>query len=505
MNSKFPLHEAASSGNLDAVRQLIEQGVNVNATDKNNGWPPLFYAVAHISLSSSLEICFALLRNGASITQRNKHDKSTVLHVLGNQLDAALSIQASECWELLIRAGAKIDAQNKFGETPLHYCALRNNIPALKLLLQLGAKPNSRNKKKETPLHYATRNGFSEAIDILTSFGSNLENVGAHGSAAVNFDQSFFRDVPADVQSDILSYLSPPDLCCVARTCKLLSETASLDEIWQQHCSYSWLSRKTTKKLSWKTLYLEWIRSLTKSAQTEKVEKLRRQLSQSSLPPSYAKDWDYLFKILVIGDNGTGKTSLIWGTDSETVDFKMKTIQLLGQRVKLQIWDSPRLEPHRNRCSSFYRGAHAYIIVYDTTDLKSYRNVALWFNELDRYGSEKGLRVLAGTKCDLKEARQVPKDAWREFEESTTNFEFFMETSAKEEINIDELLVNTGKCIFDQVNGSQLFTRLPVYVPSVVDFERMTDPALALKIIQSLGDALPQQSYEHSTSRCSLQ
>jgi len=132
-------------------------------------------------------------------------------------------------------------------------------------------------------------------------------------------------------------------------------------------------------------------------------------------------DYDYLFKLLLIGDSGVGKSCLLLRFSDDTytdsyistigVDFKIRTIELDGKTIKLQIWDTAGQERFRTITSSYYRGAHGIIVVYDCTDLESFNNVKQWLEEIDRYACENVNKLLVGNKCDLtsKKSRQLPK------------------------------------------------------------------------------------------------
>lgn len=126
---------------------------------------------------------------------------------------------------------------------------------------------------------------------------------------------------------------------------------------------------------------------------------------------------DYLFKLLLIGDSGVGKSCLLlrFADDTYTesyistigVDFKIRTIDLDGKTIKLQIWDTAGQERFRTITSSYYRGAHGIIVVYDCTDQETFNNVKQWLEEIDRYACDNVNKLLVGNKCDLHTKKVV--------------------------------------------------------------------------------------------------
>jgi Ras-related protein Rab-1A len=157
-------------------------------------------------------------------------------------------------------------------------------------------------------------------------------------------------------------------------------------------------------------------------------------------------DYDYLFKILIIGDSGVGKSCILLRFAEDTfsehyistigVDFKIRTIEQDGKHIKLQIWDTAGQERFRTITSSYYRGAHGIMVVYDVTDPESFDNVKQWITEIQRYGSESVTKLLIGNKTDLEERRIVSTEAGREYAKIMGID--FVETSAKDANNIDQ-------------------------------------------------------------------
>ncbi|KAF3962022.1 hypothetical protein ACB098_10G037700 [Castanea mollissima] len=157
-------------------------------------------------------------------------------------------------------------------------------------------------------------------------------------------------------------------------------------------------------------------------------------------------EYDYLFKLLLIGDSGVGKSCLLlrFADDSYLdsyistigVDFKIRTVEQDGKTIKLQIWDTAGQERFRTITSSYYRGAHGIIVVYDVTDQESFNNVKQWLNEIDRYASENVNKLLVGNKSDLTANKVVSYETAKAFADEIGIP--FMETSAKNATNVEQ-------------------------------------------------------------------
>jgi len=158
------------------------------------------------------------------------------------------------------------------------------------------------------------------------------------------------------------------------------------------------------------------------------------------------KEYDHLFKLLIIGDSGVGKSCLLLRfsddvfTDSFIstigVDFKIKTITIDGQRVKLQIWDTAGQERFRTITSSYYRGAHGIIVVFDVTNQVSFNNITKWLQEIDTFAGSHVQKLLVGNKCDLVDDRKVPSESGEELAKKLQIP--YVETSAKNSTNVDK-------------------------------------------------------------------
>jgi Ras-related protein Rab-1A len=124
---------------------------------------------------------------------------------------------------------------------------------------------------------------------------------------------------------------------------------------------------------------------------------------------------------------------------------KIRTIELDTKTIKLQIWDTAGQERFRTITSSYYRGAHGIIVVYDVTDAESFNNVKQWLHEIDRYAAENVNKLLVGNKSDLTAKRVVSTEQGKEFADSL-GIEF-LETSAKTSSNVEQAFLTMASQI----------------------------------------------------------
>ncbi|EZG65918.1 Rab GTPase family 11 (Rab11)-like protein [Gregarina niphandrodes] len=160
-----------------------------------------------------------------------------------------------------------------------------------------------------------------------------------------------------------------------------------------------------------------------------------------------AKDdhYDYLYKIVLIGDSGVGKSNLLsrftrdeFNLESKStigVEFATKSVVTEGKVIKAQIWDTAGQERYRAITSVYYRGALGALLVYDLSKKNSYVNVSRWLKELRDHADQNVVILLVGNKADLQHLRAVSQDEAQSFCE--TEQIAFIETSALDGSNVD--------------------------------------------------------------------
>ncbi|GMP26381.1 hypothetical protein CsSME_00002841 [Camellia sinensis var. sinensis] len=158
-------------------------------------------------------------------------------------------------------------------------------------------------------------------------------------------------------------------------------------------------------------------------------------------------EFDYLFKLLMIGDSGVGKSSLLLSFTSDTfedlsptigVDFKVKYVVGGGKKLKLAIWDTAGQERFRTLTSSYYRGAQGIIMVYDVTRRDTFTNLSeVWGKEIELYSTNQDcIKMLVGNKVDKESERIVTKKEGINFARECGCL--FIECSAKTRVNVQQ-------------------------------------------------------------------
>ncbi|KAJ7532819.1 hypothetical protein O6H91_13G021500 [Diphasiastrum complanatum] len=150
-------------------------------------------------------------------------------------------------------------------------------------------------------------------------------------------------------------------------------------------------------------------------------------------------EYDYLFKLLLIGDSGVGKSCLLLRFADDT--YLESYISTIG----VDFWDTAGQERFRTITSSYYRGAHGIIVVYDVTDQDSFNNVKQWLNEIDRYASESVNKLLVGNKSDLTAKKVVDYQTAKAFADEIGIP--FLETSAKNATNVEQAFMTMAAAI----------------------------------------------------------
>jgi Ras-related protein Rab-18 len=171
-----------------------------------------------------------------------------------------------------------------------------------------------------------------------------------------------------------------------------------------------------------------------------------------------ARAYDHLVKILLVGDSGVGKSSLLARFISDSfdeqsptvgVDFKLKHVDVDGTRLKLTVWDTAGQERFRTLTSSYYRGAHGVVFVYDVTSRESFENAReTWRKEVEMYGTiANSVKIVIGNKIDKEDERTVAREEGVAFAKEYGCL--FLECSAKTKVRVAEAFDELVKGILD--------------------------------------------------------
>jgi len=171
------------------------------------------------------------------------------------------------------------------------------------------------------------------------------------------------------------------------------------------------------------------------------------------------QDYKHLFKIILIGDAGIGKSSLLMSLCDNNymhnyistigVDFNVKIIKLKNEYIKLHIWDTAGQERFRSITSSYYKGSQGIIIAFDLTDATSFSNINNWLEEVKRHGSSSVIKLLIGTKVDLVYKRVIDYDKAKAYADQLGMS--YIETSSKDSINVEKIFYQLANEIMNTI------------------------------------------------------
>lgn len=174
--------------------------------------------------------------------------------------------------------------------------------------------------------------------------------------------------------------------------------------------------------------------------------------------------YNFVFKVVLIGESGVGKSNLLsrftkneFNHDSRTtigVEFSTRTVQLDNYTIKAQIWDTAGLERYRAITSAYYRGAVGALLVYDISKHLTYESAERWLKELYEHADPHIVVMLVGNKRDLESLRTVPEEEARAFADSKGLM--FMETSALDSFNVEAAFNEVLTAIHMKVSSKQV-------------------------------------------------
>ncbi|KAF2092936.1 small GTP-binding protein [Rhizodiscina lignyota] len=198
-------------------------------------------------------------------------------------------------------------------------------------------------------------------------------------------------------------------------------------------------------------------------------------------------EYDFLFKVVLIGDSGVGKSNLLsrftrneFNLDSKStigVEFATRSIQVDSKTIKAQIWDTAGQERYRAITSAYYRGAVGALLVYDISKQQTFLNVRRWLDELRQHADSNIVIMLVGNKSDLKHLRAVPTEEAKSFA-SEFNLSF-IETSALDASNVELAFQNILTEIYRIVSSKALdqgdATQNPIGERKVLEISKSAD------------------------------
>eukprot|EP00927_Polykrikos_kofoidii_P010278 TRINITY_DN1434_c0_g1_i2.p1 TRINITY_DN1434_c0_g1~~TRINITY_DN1434_c0_g1_i2.p1 ORF type:complete len:217 (+),score=27.30 TRINITY_DN1434_c0_g1_i2:137-787(+) len=171
-------------------------------------------------------------------------------------------------------------------------------------------------------------------------------------------------------------------------------------------------------------------------------------------------DYNYLFKYIIIGDAGVGKSCLLLQfTDRRFrqehdmtigVEFGHRVVDIDNQKIKLQIWDTAGQEAFRSITRAYYRGATGALLVYDISRRNTFTNLAQWLTDARQNAQLNMVIILIGNKSDLENrAVSFEEGAWF----ARQNGLFFSETSARTGENVVDAFLDTARQIYENLQN----------------------------------------------------
>ncbi len=168
------------------------------------------------------------------------------------------------------------------------------------------------------------------------------------------------------------------------------------------------------------------------------------------------EDYDHLIKVLMVGESGVGKTCIIkrfimnkfslTHLSTIAIDFKMKVVEVEGQKLKFQIWDTAGQERFHTLTAGFFKGSDGVLVNYSVTERKSFENVNKWMSQISSLAPADVKVILIANKIDLEEEREISTEEGEAMAEKF-NAKFY-EVSAKSGENIKEVFVCMGRMIY---------------------------------------------------------
>jgi Ras-related protein Rab-1A len=188
-------------------------------------------------------------------------------------------------------------------------------------------------------------------------------------------------------------------------------------------------------------------------------------------------EYDFVFKILLIGNSAVGKSSLLMRFADDIfhetflptigVDFKIRTIEHEGSKIKLQMWDTAGQEKFKTITAAYYKGAQGIVLVFDLCDKKSFADIKTWLSEVNRLSTDESVKILVGNKSDLINDRQVSKEEAERFAENEGMI--YYEASAKNNSKVDTIFRHLSDAMKEKFSKQyiQKYKKTTTYLTSL--------------------------------------